>query len=408
MRRHFRVFPLLLIALSIGSLFAAKRAQTTPQWAARTGNLCGQCHFDPNGGGPRNDYGFMFARNRHSIEPEGETSPWKDLNLTNKIGETMPVYIGLNQRFMLLTNTTDRSNATDLDRFGFFAMENSIHLTFQPHDKLTLVYSRDAFSSGAGGGVDQKEAFGKIGLSGSAYVKAGRFRSPFGLRLDDHTVSTRNGYLDFTGGQRFLPYDPRNPDMGVEVGGERGPMYGRLAFTNGPANLFNGGFAETKSVKLGYHNARYQGGFSFYDAYLKRPVLGPKRSTRWGYYGLGNYGRFSVVGEIAAGTDEAPSVVPGFVTGAKTNLLAGFGEIDYAAGRTVNFRLRYDYLNPDRNSSELVRAGNVHHRYALESEWVPVPFAELRFVVRRIDHANEGFYGSLDETQFYTQAHFSY
>ena len=68
MRRLVRVFPLLLLALSLGSLLVAKRAQTTPLWAARTGNLCGQCHFDPNGGGPRNDYGFMFARNRHSLK----------------------------------------------------------------------------------------------------------------------------------------------------------------------------------------------------------------------------------------------------------------------------------------------------------------------------------------------------
>jgi hypothetical protein len=406
MRRYVRGFPLLLLAISLGTLFAAKRAQTTPLWAARTGNLCGQCHFDPNGGGPRNDYGFMFARNRHSIEPEGETSPWKDLDLTNRIGDRMPVYIGLNQRFMLLTNTTSQSDS--LDRFGFFAMENSIHLTFQPHDRLALVYSRDAFSSGSSGGVDQKEAFGKITLPGSAYVKAGRFRNPFGLRMDDHTVATRNGYLDFGSGDRFLPYDPRNPDMGVELGGERGPLYGRLAFTNGPANVFSGGFAETKSVKVGYHNGHYQGGLSFYDAYLKNPAAGLKRATRWGYYGLGNYGQFVVIGEIAAGTDEAEPLVVGSISGDKTNLLAGFGEVDFAAGRTVNFRARYDYLNPNHSSNDALRAANQHQRYALEGEWVPVPFAELRCAVRRIDHDDEVAYGSKDETQFYTQVHFSY
>jgi len=406
MRRFIRVFPLLLLAISLGTLLAAKRAQTTPQWAARTGNLCGQCHFDPNGGGPRNDYGFMFARNRHSTEPEVDPSPWKDLNLTNKIGETMPVYIGLNQRFMLLTNTTTESDS--LDRFGFFAMENSIHLAFQPHDKLTLVYSRDAFSSGASGIVDQKEAFGKISFGGPGYVKIGRFRNPFGLRLDDHTVATRNGFLDFGSEERFLSYDPRNPDMGVELGGESGPFYGRLALTNGPANLFNGGFAETKSAKAGFHNSYYQGGFSFYDTYNKSPVAGLKRSTRWGYFALGNHGPFAFIGEIAAGTDEGEPTVLGSVTGPKTNLLAGFGEIDFAAGRTVNFRVRYDYLNPNRSSDDAVRSANKHQRYALEGEWVPVPFAELRWVVRRIDHDDETAYGFEDETQFYTQAHFSY
>src|SRR5437762_7342981 len=139
-----RAVSLLLLVASLGSLFVGRSAQTLPLYAARTGNLCGQCHFDPNGGGPRNDYGFMFARNRHSLDAD-TTGAWKDLNLTNKIGENMPVYIGVNQRFMLITNTSSQSDS--LDRAGFFNMESAIYLTFKPHDKLTLVYSRDGFNS---------------------------------------------------------------------------------------------------------------------------------------------------------------------------------------------------------------------------------------------------------------------
>ncbi len=405
MHRAIRAVVLLLLVAPLASLFGSRAAHTLPLYAARTGYMCQQCHFDPNGGGPRNDFGFMFARNRHSTDAD-TTGAWKDLNLTNRIGDTMPVYFGVNQRFMLLTGTSTHSDS--LDRFAFFGMENSLHITFQPHEKLTLVYSRDAFAIDASNAsVEQKEAFGILHFNDTHYVKIGRFRNPFGLRMDDHTVATRNGFLDLSSGQGFLPYDPRYPDMGVEVGGARGPFFGRVAFTNGHAN-FSNGFAETKAIKLGYNSSFYQGGVSFYDEYQKVPVTNLKRSTRWGYYALGHHGPVALVGEIAAGTDEALPVLPGAVTGAKTNLLAGFAELDWAAGRSVNFRARYDYLNPDRSSIQVIRDLNSHQRYALESEWVPVPFAELRFAVRRIQHQDEAAFGFKDETQFFTQAHFSY
>src|ERR1044072_6958765 len=83
--RPVRVIPPLLLVVALGSLLVARNARTLPLYAARTGNMCAQCHFDPNGGGPRNDFGFMFARNRHSVEAD-TTGAWKDLGLTNKIG----------------------------------------------------------------------------------------------------------------------------------------------------------------------------------------------------------------------------------------------------------------------------------------------------------------------------------
>ena len=396
--RPVRAVSLLLPVAALGSLLLSRGAHTLPLYAARTGNMCAQCHFDPNGGGPRNDFGFMFARNRHSLETD-TTGAWKDLNLTNRIGDAMPVYIGLNQRFMLLANTSSKSDS--LDRFGFFNMENAIHITFKPHERLTLVYSRDAFSVDVGGGVAQTEAFGMLGIGGNSYLKLGRFRTPFGLRMDDHTVATRNGFLDFSTGTGFLPYDPRYPDMGVEYGTTWGSYFARAAFTNGDADLFLGEYAETKTVKIGHVLPFYQGGLSFYDDYHKNPGAARKRATRWGYYGLGHLKELAVIGEVAAGTDEA-------ATGAKRNLLAGFIEADYAPGRTVNVRVRYDYLNTDRASNDALRDANTHYRYALEGEWVPVPFAELRAAARRIDHKDETAFGHDDENQYFLQAHFSY
>src|SRR5438034_10932367 len=103
--RPVRAVSLLLPVAALGSLLLSRGAHTLPLYAARTGNMCAQCHFDPNGGGPRNDFGFAFAKNRHSLAAD-TSGEWKDLNLTNHVGETMPLYFGVNQRFMMFANHT--------------------------------------------------------------------------------------------------------------------------------------------------------------------------------------------------------------------------------------------------------------------------------------------------------------
>src|SRR5258706_3104140 len=204
MPRVIRAVPLLLLALSLAALFAPRRGVTVPLYAARNGMLCSQCHFDPNGGGPRNEFGFNFAKNRHTMVPD-TSGPWKDLTLVNKVGDNFPLFFGLNQRFILLSTQTVGSDG--LDRVGFANMENDIHLAFQPHPKLTAVYTMYA-TDAAGGTFRTNEAFGMIGgMPANGYVKVGRFRTPFGLRMDDHTVATRTGFLDFIGGGSFLPFD---------------------------------------------------------------------------------------------------------------------------------------------------------------------------------------------------------
>ena len=389
--------PFVLVLASILTLLSARRGATVPAYAAYTGLQCGSCHFDPNGGGPRNELGFSYAKNRHRLEPE-TGKPWSDVELVNRVSESFPLYVGVDHRLMMLTNQTDA--IPGIDRFGFYNMENALHLTFQPHKMLTMVYTRDGFD----GGSKSQDAFGMIsGGPWGSYLKAGRFRVPFGLRMDDHTVATRNGFLDFAAGgspdARYLPYDPRTPDMGVEVGGERGGFFGRAAFTNGqshPLTFGSAARAQAKAAKLGYATSWYQSGISIYDDFRDAPfVFGPIRATRWGYYGMTHVGPVAALIEIGAGTDR-------FQGGSKNNLDAGFVELDYAPARWANLRARYDRLNlglyPPATEDVIYR------RYALEGEWVPVPFAELRATVRRIEPEE----GSADETQAYLQFHFSY
>lgn len=383
-----------------------------PLYAARQGLMCASCHFDPNGGGPRNDFGFMYARNRHSLEAD-TSGQWKDLNLSNRVSDAMPVYFGVNQRFMLFSNA--RATQNPAERAGFFNMENALYITFQPHPRLTLVYSRDAFNDA----VYAQDAFGMIsGFPLDGYVKAGRFRTPFGLRMDDHTVATREGFLNLTGGPSFLPYDPRMPDMGVEVGGDRGNWFGRASFTNGVADPFGvQPFAQTGTAKLGYNMHAYQGGLSIYDDYEKTGLFPFRRATRWGYYSLTHWRKLQLIGELGAGTDRYGRHDP---RGHATNLLAGFGEADWTLNKAVNLRVRYDLLDLDRDATlqdrpdgSMVSTNDLNRwdRYAVEGEFLPVPFAELRWAVRVIVPRADRDINGLEqksERQGFLQFHFSY
>jgi hypothetical protein len=404
MKALCRIVPFLLVALSLGLLAAPRRAQTVPLYAARNGLMCQSCHFDPNGGGPRSEFGFAFARNRHRLDPEDSTSRWAGLAVTNRVGETTPLYFGVNQRFMMLEN--QHTDVDRIERLGFFNMESAIHLAFQPHDRLTLVYTVDGFADGPVNFITGKEAYGLIGgLPANGYLRAGRFRVPFGLRMDDHTVATRAGFGDFGTGASFLPYDPRYPDLGVEVGMDRAGWFGRAAFTNGASSIFSSdGYAEAKAIKVGYSHPRYQGGVSIYDDLIKSGTTPLVRLTRWGYYGMTHAGPFALLGEIAAGTNDVrPSASP--PNGIRTNLLAGFAEVDWAPRRQYNLRARYDRVEADRGASQPTRDLATFSRYSLEGEWVPVPFAELRWTYRYLDAKESSL---ADERQAYLQFHFSY
>ena len=407
MRRSLRVVPALIVSASLAPLlFLPAPGRSTPLYATRTGFPCATCHFDPNGGGPRNAFGFAFAKNRHSTDAE-TSGVFKDLDLTNKVSEQLPLYFGVNQRFMTLAD--DASKSDGLERFGFFSMETELHMAFQPHPRLTLVYTQDGFGTDA---RVTREAWGMIGLTPNYYLRAGVFRSPFGLRMDDHTVATRNGFTDFQQFPAFvLPYDPRVADQGFELGGSRGALQGRLAFTNGtssPLNPVSDTHAQTVAGKLVYGAERYQLGLSGYDEW--DPANGPgsrTRADRWGTYLLTHRGQVSLIGEIVSGTDQI-DVGTG---NENVNRLGWFVESDYQLNRGTNFRVRYDRLEGARVGNTDIRDQFSYNRYALEGDVVPVPFCEFRWTLRLIDPvaAKDPLGNDRDtEKQAYIQVHLSY
>ena len=372
------------LSLVAAVLLPAAEAMALPTYAARTGFSCVSCHFDPNGGGPRKDIGFLFARNRHDLLPDPDER-WQSLvSLTNILGDVL--YFGTNSRFFYLYNDPKPYGSVELPKTSsFFQMQGALYTTLRPHPHLALVWHND-FSEY---GVQSRDLYGMVdGLPGDLYVRAGRIRVPFGLRMDDHTGATRGGFLDPAGGGTgALPYDPRGVQSGIESGFTPGPFQVVAAFTNGAGAPF-ANEAQTVTGKVVFHRSKLQIGASGYHSYL---TSSSTRARRWGAHALWGWRELSLIGEVVGGDDrDAGSNT--------TDVLAAYAEADYRVSRALLFLVRYDYVDRDRDAE-----GQAAERFAGEGVWTVVPFADLRLAYKYIVPEDRG-----DESQVLAMLHFYY
>jgi len=327
----------------------------------------------------------------------------KDLNLRNRVGDDFPLYFGVNQRFMLLASQQDVAATDPITRTGFWNMQSSFFATFQPTRS-----SRSSTPRGVEASTNRATPLRcSVGLR---RVPEGRsVRVPFGLRMDDHTVATRNSFLDYiANGYRFLPYDPRRW-IAVWRSGARAE-----ACSDAPPSRT--GPPPTRRRRRPAPSGRGCQARLRHDRHQAAVVLRRLESD-----GTGEQRAPFALGLLRA-REPRPAGVPrrdrgghgpGVVGGrsAADQPDGGFAELDWSPQRAYNLRFRYDRLELDRSSDDPTRALNSWNRYALEGEWVPVPFAELRWVLRLIDPVagyDPGGAEIENEKQAYLQLHLSY
>jgi hypothetical protein len=356
-----------------------QRGEALPLYAARQGFPCSTCHFDPQGGGPRNEFGFLYEKNRHALTPD--VGKWADLVLANKLGDAL--YFGTNMRqqytYVAEVGAPDPAVST------FFPMQGALYATFAPHPNLMLNYAHDLRQT--------RDAWGMIhGLPMGLYFRAGQFRVPFGLRIDDHTGGMRAGFREATAGSfgtsGFLPYDPRDVEGGLEVGFTPAPGWlTSAAITNGGPAFANR--AQALSGKVAYFTGRYIGGFSVYHNVASSTK---RRDLRGSFYGGLNVAEpIQLLAEVGlgrvddgAGTLEDPRGL--------------YLEADVRLARAWLVRAKYDFIDLDHRV-----AGRAQERYTLETDFTPVPFADLKLSLRRVVPED-----APDENQLLLQWHFYY
>ena len=350
-----RILPgALLLALGLG---CTSRAHALPLYASREGKTCVTCHYDPNGGGMRNDFGFLYLKNRHGLDTEDK---WAKVTVDPRLNEW--IAIGADTRLLYIASHT--SGGPPLRTSTFFPMQGQLNVAISPHDNLTVLASH-----GISTDPDQyvaREIYGLIhDLPHDIYIQLGRFRLPFGLRQDDHTSFLRT---------EFLPYNSQYDDAGMEIGAAGAKYFGQLSFTNGSGTISTER-AQTFAAKTGMASKRLSGGISGFHQFVE--ITGT-RHDRWALYATSTLGKLSVLGEYGGGTTNAPATF-----GGTSNLWAAFAELDYRLMRGLNVRGKLDYLEPDKDVS-----GDLFRRYVVEADIVPVPFTELKLSFRA--HHDDG------------------
>lgn len=339
MKHRFAIFAAAsLLALLV---LLPLRAAAEPYLAVESGLKCGNCHVNPSGGGKRNVFGTLYARNEISaraVELAEGRMPWN--------GDVVSRWLAVGGDFRGGYASVDvpgfaRADDTDVTRATVYA-------EFRVVPNLLSVYVDQKI---APDGSDNREAYLLLTpLDGKVTVKAGQLFVPFGLRLQDD-----NAFVRQTTGVNFL-----TPDDGIEVGLELAKWSAQLAVIEGTA-----GAGDQISATAVYVQPRWRVGASvntsedpFGDREMQSVFAGLKT------------GPISWLAEVSLVTDESPFSERDFYA----TLLEG----NWRLRKGHNLKLGYEFLEPDSDRDE-----DEQERYSVVWEYSPLQFVQARVGARR-------------------------
>jgi len=351
-----------LLALCGIMLAVSSTSNALPRFSSRMNLPCKSCHVNPSGGGMRNQFGQDFGREQLAVKQ------WQQEYGLEEFSTKISDFLSYGSDFRFLSFYQTRSNP-DASSTSFFPMQMDLYLNLAVSKKISL-YLNPAF-----GPYNRLEAFvvAKV-LPVSGYIKAGRFAPPHGLRLDDHTSFIRQAtpFRNNTGQQ-----------SGVEFGFGPSPFRLMGAVTNGMSGDIDGGLAKAVFGKVEANGSlgpvNLLGGISSYND----ASSGEKLNLQEAYGAVTLWQRLTVIGtmERIQGNSPAMSVNSDRNqrngVGANLKQLALMVEADYLLTDGVDFKLMYDFFDPNTD----VKGGSAT-RYSAGIEFIPVSGVEVRPLLR--------------------------
>ena len=328
-------------SLAFAAAVLPNAASAEPYLAVESGLKCSNCHTNPSGGGKRNLFGTLYARNQisaHAIDLVEGRAPWT--------GEVSSRWFATGGDFRggytsVETPGFPKESETDVSRTTVYAEVRLV-------PNLLKLYADQKIAPDSS---ENREAYLMLTpKQGKFTLKAGQMFLPFGLRLEDD-----NAFVRQTTGINFL-----TPDDGVELGLELAKWSAQVAVIEGDA-----GSNDQVSASAVYVLPRWRLGASVNtseDAFGDREMQS--------IFGGLKTGPISWLAEVSFVKDESPS-----------------GDNDqYATLLEGNWRLRkghnlngtYEFLEPDSDRDE-----DQQERYSFVWEYSPIQFVQSRIGVRR-------------------------
>jgi hypothetical protein len=336
MKQALSIFAIALVGL----VFAGESA-AEPYLAVESGLKCVNCHVNPSGGGKRNAFGTLYARNEISaraVELAAGRAPWTGDVLARWLAVGADLRGGYES---VDVPGFDEESGTDVSRVTAYA---EVRLVPQ----LLSVYVDQKL---APDGSDNRESYLLVRPSdGKFTIKAGQMFVPFGLRLEDDETFVRQAT-----GVNFL-----TPKDGVELGLELAKWSAQVAVLEGAT-----GSDDELSASAVYVQPRWRVGASVNSS---EDAFG-EREMQSVFAGL-KTGPISWLAEVSLIEDRAPAGS----TDSHATLLEG----NWRFRKGHNLKVGYEYLEPDGDRDE-----DEQERYSLVWEYNPIQFIQGRVGVRR-------------------------
>jgi hypothetical protein len=338
MKHHLRN----LVAASLLVMLAAlpKLASAEPYLAVESGLKCVNCHVNPAGGGKRNLFGTLYARNQISAQAidlvEGR-APWT--------GDVVSRWFAVGGDFRGGYSSVDvpgfeKDTATEVTRTTVYA-----DIRLLPN--LLSIYVDQKI---APDNSENREAYLLLTpKQGKFTVKAGQMFVPFGLRLQDD-----NAFVRQATGVNFL-----TPDDGLELGMELAKWSTQVAVIEG-----EDGADDQLSATAVYVQPKWRVGASVNsseDAFGERDMQS--------VFGGLKTGPISWLAELSLISDKEPS--------GEDDSYATLLEGNWRLRKGHNLKVGYEFLEPDRDRDE-----DQQERYSLVWEYNPIQFVQSRIGMR--------------------------
>ncbi len=319
-------------------------ARAEPYLAVENGLHCRSCHVNPTGGGKRNAFGTLYARNQLSgtIAFPGQGPGWTG-DLNNWLG------VGGDYRGGYVdTEIPGVPTSSDIE-----TSQGTAYLRVEAIPELLSFYVDRQFSPG---GSTTREAYAFLSLANNRYtVKAGQFFLPFGLRLHDDSAFVRE--------RSGINFD--TPDDGVEIGLELPTWSAQFAVSNGTAGAGSESGRRQYSLSASHVRPGWRVGASLN---LNEDNLGDRSMVAIfaGY----KTGPISWLAEVDFITDEIPGQPD-------REIYASLLEGNWRIRKAHNLKFSYDFVDPSDRTSEDER-----ERYSLVWEYTPVQLIQSRLGIR--------------------------
>ena len=334
---------LALVVASLLPLFALLpgRAAAEPYLAVEAGLKCSNCHVNPTGGGKRNAFGTLYARNQvsaHAIDLAEGRKPWT--------GDLSTRWFGVGADYRGGYESVDLPGQENQSEWE--TTRSTLYAEVRLLPQLLSLYADYKLSPD---NSETREAYVLLKpLQGKVTVKAGQMFLPFGLRLEDDDTFVRQST-----GVNFL-----TPDDGVEVGLELAKWSTQVAVIDGES-----GADDTISASAVYVQPKWRLGASLNtseDAFGSRDMQS--------IFGGLKTGPIAWLAEVSLITDDQPA--------GDNDSYATLLEGNWRLRKGHNLKVGYEFLEPNEDRDE-----DQQERYSLVWEYNPIQFVQSRVGVRR-------------------------